>query len=88
MFRKFCFLAVTSAANPFIPGITLSAVLAEAAKHADEGERKTLIEIREGIDELLLEMFERLPQTVSGFDGVWTAVRTRLTRSLCEEMTA
>ena len=69
MFRKFCFLAVTSAANPFIPGITLSTVLAEAAKKANEGERRTLTEVREGIDELLLEIFERLPQTVSGFEG-------------------
>lgn len=69
MFRTFCFLAVTSAANPFIPGITLSTVLAEAAKQANEGERRTLIDVRAGIDELLLEIFERLPQTVRGFEG-------------------
>lgn len=69
MFREFCFLAVTSAGNPFIPGITLSTVLAEAAKQANEGERKNLTDIRAGIDELLLEMFERLPQTVRGFEG-------------------
>ena len=67
VFKSCCLRAVTSAANPFIPGITLSRTLSEAAKQAGEGERRTLFDIKSSIDELVLEIFERLPQTVRGF---------------------
>lgn len=73
LFKSCCLQAVTSAANPFIPGITLSIRLDEAAneaaKQGSEGERRTIMDIKSSIDELLLEIFERLPQTVRGFEG-------------------
>lgn len=67
-FKKCCLRAVTSAANPFIPGITLSIRLGEAAKLANEGEQRTIKDIQSSIDMLLLEIFERLPRTVGGFE--------------------
>ncbi|CAM9206425.1 unnamed protein product [Ectocarpus sp. 8 AP-2014] len=68
VFKSCCLRAVTSAPNPFIPGVTLSIRLSEAAKKASEGERRVLLETKSSIDELLLEIFERLPQTVRGFE--------------------
>ncbi|CAM9399535.1 unnamed protein product [Ectocarpus sp. 12 AP-2014] len=68
VFKRCCLRAVTSAANPFIPGVTLSIRLSEAAKQASEGERRALFDTKSSIDEMLLEMFERLPQTVRGFE--------------------
>ncbi|CAN0463875.1 unnamed protein product, partial [Ectocarpus sp. 8 AP-2014] len=68
VFKRCCLRAVTSAANPFIPGVTLSIRLTEAAKQASEGERRALFDTKSSIDELVLEMFERLPQTVRGFE--------------------
>ncbi|CAM9835154.1 unnamed protein product, partial [Hapterophycus canaliculatus] len=69
LFKNCCLRAVTCAQNPFIPGITLSIRLVEAAKQASEGERRAITDIKLSIDELLLEIFERLPQTVRGFTG-------------------
>lgn len=69
LFKECCLRAVTSAVNPFIPGITLSIRLTEAAKQANEGERRVLSDIQSSVDEVLLEIFERLPQTVDGFEG-------------------
>lgn len=60
---------MTCSENPFIPGITLSIRLVEAAKQASEGERRAITDIRVSIDELLLEILERLPQTVRDFEG-------------------
>lgn len=68
-FKSCCLQAVTSAANPFIPGLTLSIRLGAAVKLASEGERRTISDIQSSVDELLLEIFERLPQTVRGFEG-------------------
>lgn len=67
-FKNCCLQAVTSAANPFIPGMTLSICLAEAAKEVSDEERRTIEDIRTSVDDLLLEVFERLPRTVRGFD--------------------
>lgn len=67
---KSCYLgAVTCAKNPFIPGMTLSVVLAAAAKKAPEGERRRLLSLQESVEALLLEILERLPKTVRGFQG-------------------
>lgn len=68
-FKSCCLRAITSAGNPFIPGMTLSIRLAEAAKQATEGEQRTIVDIQSSVDELLLEIFERLPRTVRGFEG-------------------
>lgn len=68
-FKECCLRAVSSAINPFVPGITLSIKLAEAAKQANERERRAISDIQSSVDELLLEIFERLPQTVDGFEG-------------------
>lgn len=66
---KTCFLgAVVSASNPFIPGMHLSVSLAGAAEDAPEGERRNLIPVQQSVDDLLLEVLERLPQTVLGFN--------------------
>lgn len=67
-FKSCCLRAVTSAANPFIPGITLSIRLGQAAKQASEGERRAITDVKSSVDELVLEIFERLPQTVRGFE--------------------
>ena len=67
-FKNCCLQAVTSAANPFISGITLSVRLGEAAEQATEGEQRTISDIQSSVNEMLLEIFERLPQTVRGFD--------------------
>eukprot|EP00752_Nemacystus_decipiens_P008850 g7897.t2 len=69
LFKDCCMRAVCSAVNPFIPGITLSIKLAEASKQANEGDRRTISDIQSNVDNLLLEIFERLPQTVDGFEG-------------------
>lgn len=68
-FKTCCLLAVSSAANPFISGMNLSVALSRAAEKAQEGARKSLISLQNKIDNLLLEIFERLPQTVGGFHG-------------------
>ncbi|CAM9653004.1 unnamed protein product [Ectocarpus sp. 4 AP-2014] len=67
-FKNCCLRAVTSAANPFIPGLVLSIRLAKAAKEASEGDQRTIIEVRTSVEALLLEIFERLPRTVPEFD--------------------
>ncbi|CAN0553650.1 unnamed protein product, partial [Ectocarpus sp. 8 AP-2014] len=67
-FKNCCLRAVTSAANPFIPGLVLSIRLAEAAKEASEGDQRTIDEVRTSVEALLLEIFERLPRTVPEFD--------------------
>eukprot|EP00903_Cladosiphon_okamuranus_P014752 g13669.t1 len=40
----------------------------KAAKEVSEGERRTIKDIQTSVHELLLEIFERLPRTVRGFD--------------------
>lgn len=55
------------ASNPFIPGMILSVDLAGAVKEAPEGERRGIISLQTRLDSILLEMLERLPQTVRGF---------------------
>ncbi|CAM9247314.1 unnamed protein product [Scytosiphon promiscuus] len=65
-----CFLeTVASVENPFVPGVTLSVALAKAANVAPEGERRKLLSLQQKLDSLLLEILERLPSTVEGFDG-------------------
>lgn len=68
-FKTCCLRGVSSAANPFIAGIHLSVALSGAAKTAQEGEQKAIISLQNKVGNLLLEIFERLPQTVGGFDG-------------------
>ncbi|CAN0519505.1 unnamed protein product, partial [Ectocarpus sp. 12 AP-2014] len=64
-----CLRAVATSDNPFISGMILSVALVDAAKIAPEGERGTLEAIQDHVDALLLEILERLPQTVNGFNG-------------------
>lgn len=61
---------VACADNPFIPGITLSAKLTEAAAVSFEGDQKKLLSFQENVDLLLLEILERLPKTVHGIGGI------------------
>lgn len=68
LFKNCCLRAVTTAANPLIPGVTLLVRLEAAAKQTTEGERRALVNIQSSVHELLLEIFERLPQTVGGLD--------------------
>ncbi|CAM9524132.1 unnamed protein product, partial [Ectocarpus sp. 12 AP-2014] len=67
-FKDCCLDAVTSAANPFIPGLVLSIRLAEAAEKANEGERRAITDIQESVNALLLEVLERLPRSVRSFE--------------------
>lgn len=65
-----CFLeTVACSDNPFVPGMALSIAFAKSASKAPEGERRKLLLLQERVDALLLEVLERLPQTVQGFDG-------------------
>lgn len=65
-----CFLeTVACSDNPFVPGMALSIAFAKSAGKAPEGERRKLLLLQERVDSLLLEVLERLPQTVPGFDG-------------------
>ncbi|CBN74883.1 Transient Receptor Potential Channel [Ectocarpus siliculosus] len=67
-FKDCCLDAVTSAANPFIPGLVLSIRLAEAAQKANEGERRAITDIQKSVNDLLLEVLERLPRSVRSFE--------------------
>eukprot|EP00752_Nemacystus_decipiens_P012128 g10753.t1 len=68
-----CFLeTVAWSDNPFVPGMSLSIAFAKSAGKAPEGERRKLLSLQERVDALLLEVLERLPQTVQGFDGGMT----------------
>lgn len=65
-----CFLeTVASVENPFVAGTTLSVALSKAADDAPQGERRKLSSLQNKLDALLLEVLERLPQTVQGFEG-------------------
>lgn len=68
-FKTMCMEAVMVAVNPFISGTILTTTLAAAANMSPEGERRKLNDVRTTVDSLLLEVFERLPQTVKGFGG-------------------
>lgn len=61
--------AMVSACNIFIPGMTLSIALADAADSAVEGERRDIQHLQKGVDDLLMEVLEYLPRTVNGFPG-------------------
>ncbi|CAN0213439.1 unnamed protein product [Pylaiella littoralis] len=82
MFKGCCLRAITSAVNPFVPGVILSTRLGEAASQATEGERRTITDIQTSIDALLLEILERLPRTVRGFD----AFKDKGGMELCTEL--
>ena len=65
-----CFLeTMASVENPFVAGMTLSVALAKAAVLAPQGERRKLLSLQKKVDALLLEILERLPQTVHAFRG-------------------
>lgn len=66
-FKACCLGAVTSAVNPFIPGMHMLLVLAAALNQATEGERRPIRDLATSVKTLLLEIFERLPQTVASF---------------------
>ncbi|CAM9209896.1 unnamed protein product [Ectocarpus sp. 6 AP-2014] len=61
--------AISSADNPFIPGMNLSVACTMATRRAMEGEKRRLASMQAAIDELLLEVLEHMPQTVKGFKG-------------------
>ena len=70
-FAELVLLAVESATNPLVQGMSLSVALADAAERAREGEKRRLVDLRRSIDDFMMEVLERLPQTVRGFkDGV------------------
>lgn len=70
-FKELVMQAVESAKNPLIPGMSLSIALSEAAERAREGEERRLSDLRRDLDEYMMEVLERLPQTVRGFeDGI------------------
>ena len=64
---RWCLHTVISATNPFIPGVTLSMVLSEGIERASEGRQRILSSVRERVEDLLLEVLERLPKTARGF---------------------
>ncbi|CAM9776300.1 unnamed protein product [Ectocarpus fasciculatus] len=63
-----CFLdAVCSAVNPLLVGMRLSLLLADAGEMGNEGQRQVALRLQKEVEDLVLEVFERLPQTVDGF---------------------
>lgn len=60
---------LVSSKNPFVPGLTLSVAFSRAAKNAPDGERRNLLSLQQTVDNFLLEVLERLPQTVLGCSG-------------------
>lgn len=67
---KDCFLsAMARVDNPIIPGFTLSIALGEAVEIAPVDHKLLLASLRQQVDELLLEVLERLPQAVRDFTG-------------------
>ena len=63
-----CFLdAVSSAVNPLLVGMILSLRLAEASELGQEGQRQVVSRLQKEVEDLVLEVFERLPHTVEGF---------------------
>ena len=68
-FRDCCLEAVRSADNPFVPGMTLSVELWNAAEGAGDGEKRRLIDAQTEVDAELLNRFDHLSPTVRGFVG-------------------
>lgn len=68
---KKCLLdAISLATNPVLVGMTLSLQLSGSAGLGNEAHRQTASRLQNAVEELLLEIFERLPQTVDGFEEV------------------
>lgn len=67
---KDCFLgSVSSVDNPFIPGMTLLVALEDAAQRARDEEERSLSALQEKLEDLLLEVLERLPPSIRRFPG-------------------
>ena len=67
---KSCFLAgVCSADNPFTVGMALSVAIETAVRMLPERERRNLSDLQDKLDELLLEVLERLPQAIHRVPG-------------------
>ncbi|CAM9221663.1 unnamed protein product, partial [Laminaria digitata] len=65
---KSCFLAgISSAENPFTAGMALSVAIETAVRMLPERERRNLSDLQCKLDELLLEVLERLPQSIHRF---------------------
>lgn len=60
--------AMCSAKNPLLVGMILSLRLAEAAGLGKEGQRRLAARLQQQVEDLVLEVFERLPQTVDGLE--------------------
>lgn len=66
-----CFLdAVCLAQNPFLVGMILSLQLADAGEFGNEGHQLVAARLQNEVEKLVLEIFERLPKTVNGFQEV------------------
>lgn len=69
-YLKECFVdALAWVDNPFIPGMIISVALDDAAPKGSEREKRALLKLMEIIDDVLLEILERLPQTLREFEG-------------------
>lgn len=67
---KTCFLSgISSAENPFTTGMALSVAIETAVRMLPERERRTLSDLQDKLDELLLEVLERLPQSIQRLPG-------------------
>lgn len=67
--RKCLLDAVCLATNPLLVGMTLSLQLEDAAGCGREGQRQMASRLQKEVEDLVLEVFERLPQTVDGFQN-------------------
>ncbi|CAM9165014.1 unnamed protein product [Ectocarpus fasciculatus] len=67
---KDCFLGGLSFVdNPFVPGLSLSVALDDSLKNAPERESRSLEALQKAMDDLLLAVLDRLPQTIADFPG-------------------
>lgn len=67
---KECFInALAWVDNPFISGMKISVALDDAAPKGSEREKRSLLKLMETIDNVLIEILERLPKTLQGFEG-------------------
>ena len=67
---KECFIdALAWVDNPFIPGMIISVALDDAAPKGPEREGRALGLLMDTVDDVLLEVLERLPQTLRRFQG-------------------
>ena len=69
IFSELIMSEVRSAKNPLAHGMVVLVALADAAEGAREAEQRMFLSLQKKVDKFVLKIFERLPQTVRGFEN-------------------